>query len=253
MLAKIMKKRYMYRIFLIFIFLSLTVYSNDCKAQLKPWTLRGCMRYLDRHINDTVKYDFRVSPFNYCFFKHGFGMGFRNGMGLWKINPLTLYFRIRGIWHPDDMSSIIKTSFYRYLNNQPIRFREQKKKYQKYWELTDEGKNSSDIHFELWGQFEVPDSIQKKEYLELFYVGRKVRGNFEVNKQIDTRAFESLQLNFIAEVVEIKENNPIFKIIKIDQIPDGYNISDYRFEKTPTIGDIINLDICLVYLIPNEK
>jgi hypothetical protein len=87
------------------------------------------MRYLNRTIDDTTKYDFKISPLDYCYGKHEFGSGFRNNMGLWRFNPLTFHFRLRGIRHPDDMSSIIKQSFHRYLNDEPIKFREQKKKY----------------------------------------------------------------------------------------------------------------------------
>ncbi len=229
--------------------------SSNCFGQIKPWTLRGCMRYLDRHTNDTIKYDFKVSPYNYCYFKHGFGMGFRNGMGLWRLNPLTMHFRLRGIWHADDMSSIIKKSFYRYLNNEPIKFREQKKKYQEYWEQAKKDANLSDVCYELWGQFEPSDSVRRLEYMKLFYEGRKVLGYFEVIKKTETSSYIGMNINYIGEVISQFNDTISIKILSRDNIKDGFVFSQEPFPnytKYVNINDTIEINSCDVYLIPDE-
>lgn len=64
----------------------------------------------------------------------GLGMWIRNNWGLWKSSRLTKYFKDLGISHPDDMSGIILTSFYRYLNNKNIELEKQIKHYKEYWE-----------------------------------------------------------------------------------------------------------------------
>jgi len=68
------------------------------------------------------------------------------GLGMWIRNewirnrpkeaqrPLKKYFNDMGIFHPDDMSSIVLTSFHRHLNNKGIKLEHQVKWYQEYWE-----------------------------------------------------------------------------------------------------------------------
>jgi hypothetical protein len=54
-------------------------------------------------------------------YHHGFGTWLRNNWGLWAGSRLAQYFRQLGISHPDDMSGVILTSFWRHLHAQPIR------------------------------------------------------------------------------------------------------------------------------------
>lgn len=46
----------------------------------------------------------------------GLGMGLRNGWGLWANSRLAEYFNEMGVYHPDDMSSIILKSYWLKLN-----------------------------------------------------------------------------------------------------------------------------------------
>jgi hypothetical protein len=63
-----------------------------------------------------------------------FGMWMRNNWGLWKGSKLSKFFNDQGIYHPDDMSGIIVTSYYRHLTGGEIKFEEQIKFYHDYWE-----------------------------------------------------------------------------------------------------------------------
>ena len=63
----------------------------------------------------------------------GLGMWMRNNWGLWEGSRLSKWFNAQGIEHPDDMSGIILDSFWRHLNNKPIKLDEQVKYYQDYW------------------------------------------------------------------------------------------------------------------------
>ncbi len=63
----------------------------------------------------------------------GLGMWMRNNWGLWGDSRLTQWFNTQGIKHPDDMSGIILDSFWRHLNQKPIKLEEQVKYYQDYW------------------------------------------------------------------------------------------------------------------------
>lgn len=67
--------------------------------------------------------------------RHHFGLGMwmRNNWGLWGGSRLSKWFNDRGIRHPDDMSGIILTSFWRHLNDRPTELDAQIEYYQKYW------------------------------------------------------------------------------------------------------------------------
>lgn len=68
-------------------------------------------------------------------YKHhlGLGMGLRNSWGLWGGSPLAQYFGGLGIHHPDDMSGIILTSFWRHLNGKPLELEAQVAYYKRFW------------------------------------------------------------------------------------------------------------------------
>jgi hypothetical protein len=63
----------------------------------------------------------------------GLGLWMRNNWGLWKSSRLYLYFKEKGIFHPDDMSGIILDSYHRKLNGKEIELEKQIEKYQEYW------------------------------------------------------------------------------------------------------------------------
>ena len=74
------------------------------------------------------------------------------GLGMWIRNewirnrkggsekPLKKYFNDIGVFHPDDMSGIILTSFHRHLNNRDIKLDEQIRYYKDYWEKLEKDK-----------------------------------------------------------------------------------------------------------------
>lgn len=64
---------------------------------------------------------------------HTLGRALRNDWGLWGDNELTQWFNTIGIFHADDMSAIISTSFHRHLNNKDIDLDGQVAYYKKYW------------------------------------------------------------------------------------------------------------------------
>ena len=64
----------------------------------------------------------------------GLGLQLRNKWELWKANNrLVEYFDSLGITHPDDMSGIILTSYYRQLNDKDIKLEQQVDYYKDYW------------------------------------------------------------------------------------------------------------------------
>ena len=68
-------------------------------------------------------------------YHHSIGRLIRNNWKLWskEDNNLKIWFKNKGIWHADDMSGIILTSYWRWKNNEPFKIDEQIKFYHTHW------------------------------------------------------------------------------------------------------------------------
>lgn len=150
--------RYLLQIILLMTFLSCNNNSirekaNNCNKynhNYIPINLEDALNYMDCSWSEKDKIFFRgQQEKNACF--NGPGMGIRNSWGLWAgKNELVQYFNNIGIFHPDDMSSIILISFHRRLNGKEINLDEQVTKYTKYWEEWDEKVNEiKEVYDEL--------------------------------------------------------------------------------------------------------
>lgn len=63
------------------------------------------------------------------------GIWMRNNWALWKGSRLSKYFNEMEIFHPDDMSGIILTSYYRFLLGKDIQLQKQVDYYKIYWKV----------------------------------------------------------------------------------------------------------------------
>jgi hypothetical protein len=63
------------------------------------------------------------------------GLWMRNSWGLWARGPLYEDLAALGLSHPDDMSAVILTSFWRELHGKPQAIETQVAKYKEYWRL----------------------------------------------------------------------------------------------------------------------
>jgi len=73
----------------------------------------------------------------------GFGMWMRNNWQLWGGSRLSVYFNKLEIYHPDDMSAIILTSYHRFLNGKEVGLESQISLYRDYWKSVDTRKDES--------------------------------------------------------------------------------------------------------------
>lgn len=64
----------------------------------------------------------------------GLGLWMRNNWGLWAGQRLAKYFNNLGLFHPDDMSSLILTNFKLHLNGKPLELEKQIQETKDYWE-----------------------------------------------------------------------------------------------------------------------
>lgn len=99
-----------------------------------PVDLEDCFIELDRLLSKEDRDN--LPPVDALHF--GLGMGLRNRWGLWSESRLATYFNHIGIYHPDDMSSIILTSYQRYLVDEPIQLQSQVQYFEAYWKKVDE-------------------------------------------------------------------------------------------------------------------
>lgn len=99
-----------------------------------PKDLDECFSELKKILSKKTVETMKTGPEgDMSLYHHGLGTWIRNKWGLWKGSHLAKWFNERGIRHPDDMSGIILRSFWRHLNNQPLKLDEQIKFYQDYW------------------------------------------------------------------------------------------------------------------------
>lgn len=93
----------------------------------KPKTLKGTFPYLDQKFDDTTMYNLTILPEDVVTrrLNFPFGMWIRNDWGLRKNSELKNYFNSQGVYNPEIMTSIIFTSYHRYLNNDSIDFQGQ--------------------------------------------------------------------------------------------------------------------------------
>ena len=99
-----------------------------------------------------------------------FGIGLtliRNGWALWSKSRLSKYFNEIGINHPDDMSGIILTSYYRNLNDLPIELEKQIEFYKNYW-----------LKYEPLKKRNFPNEVKDVQHSESFSY-EKENGEFE--------------------------------------------------------------------------
>jgi hypothetical protein len=109
--------------------------SRVRKFKYEP-NLNGALNYLDVLLYDREKEQFHSwseEKFNDVL-HHSLGRFLRNNLKLWDENSkLHKWFNMYSIYHPDDMSAIIMTTYYRRAHNLPEDFRGQCRKYIDFW------------------------------------------------------------------------------------------------------------------------
>lgn len=99
-----------------------------------PKDLDAAFLELDRMLTKELRDEMRKgSERNMAQYHFGLGMWMRNNWGFWKDLDLAKWFNKKGVFHPDDMSGVVLTSYWRCLNGKRIDLAGQVKVYQDYW------------------------------------------------------------------------------------------------------------------------
>lgn len=133
--------------------------SDSINGFYIPKNIEECFSELDKILKPkdiqtikNLKEENEISGYH-----HGLGTYLRNNWYLWGGSRLSEYFNKLGIYHPDDMSSIILNSYFRYLNHQDIKLDEQIKFYKDYWEKYQSDKEK--MKQEKFSQYKVGDTL----------------------------------------------------------------------------------------------
>jgi hypothetical protein len=225
---------------LIILFLSIS-----CSQKVVPFGLRKTINQMEKNLNDTIKYDFKIAPESVAGTKHhfGLGLGLRNGKGLWSGSMLRTYFRLNGINHPDDMSGIILTTLHRKLNNEPINFREQKKYYKDYWKVAKIGRDTLERYWESKYKVVNRDSLHNI-YNSNFSKGCLVLGSVGAWKKRENGE-SVIDIKMIAKIIDQNQSALKLEIIELEKTKEGYELME-------KVGDTVEISSYDVYLIPEK-
>ena len=153
------------KLILILTLISTSIFAQiDCgkyPEKYVPVDLDDALNYLDCRWSESDKDGFKNKPENDAVsdLHMGTGMGIRNSWGLWKgDSKIAKYFRDLGVNHPDDISSIILTSFHRYLNKNNINLEEQIKSCKDYWEKSKQA--AIDSKRNEFNEFAINDTVE---------------------------------------------------------------------------------------------
>ena len=156
-------------IILLFAFSSTFGQTDSKKENYKPVNLEEAVVQLKIIHHDSTKQKILAMPEDeFMAGAHmGLGMWMRNNWGLWKGKELAKYFNSIGIYHPDDMSGIILTSYYRELHGQEWRVDDQVKYYQDYRKKSNEHfqRLETDTAYQKMIQAK-QDSLQHAQFLQ---------------------------------------------------------------------------------------
>lgn len=109
--------------------------TDSLRGVYIPQDIPDCLRQIDSFWSDSLKRQVKSwTEDEFSSKAHlGFGTWMRNNWQLWAGSRLTRYFNALGIYHPEDMSGIILTSYHRHLQHQPLNLPAQIESYQAYW------------------------------------------------------------------------------------------------------------------------
>jgi hypothetical protein len=217
------KKQIMRLLILNIFFYFLNVFSygqSISKADLKykPINLDEAILQLEKIHHDTTKQKIlAMTEGQFIGNSHfGLGMWMRNNWGLWKGGELSKYFNSIGIFHPDDMSGIILTSYYRQLKGLDRELEKQVKYYQDYWKASIEHFNrlKTDTSYQRKIQQRQDSSktaILNKKKLK-WSNGKKVSGY--VDKRCDFIKDFLLRTKIEGTIIEWKNDKLVIKVTK---------------------------------------
>jgi hypothetical protein len=187
-----------------------------------PKNLEEALSQIDFYVSDSLKLEIKKkSESDFISETHfGLGIGMRNNWNLWKGSDLSKYFNSIEIFHPDDMSAIILTSYYRKLNGKDINLEEQIIGYKEYWKQVDlvqlpEKTEHPEPNLEFRASIYYWDGNPKKKHAQVFIQTNSKNKKYWIYdyfygwKKINQKTKEKLEETMINETESVL--NEIFE------------------------------------------
>ena len=194
----------------LIVFLLFSLYSlngqNISRKELryKPINLDEAVLQLTKILPDTTQQQvLSMTEEEFIAETHfGLGMLIRNNWRLWRGGKLANEFKSKGIFHPDDMSGIILTSYYRHLHNQDLKIEEQIDYYREHW------RKSHDHNYRLVNDTAYARQEKEKYESESRERKEKMKTDFPIGSQVKVWVVYSwlgAQTQIIGEIVDWRE------------------------------------------------
>jgi len=170
-------------VFLLFSFYSLNGQNISRKElRYKPINLDEAVLQLTKILPDTTQQQvLSMTEEEFLAGTHlGLGMWIRNNWRLWRGGKLANDFKTKGIFHPDDMSGIILTSYYRHLHNQDLKIEEQIDYYREYWKKSHEYRKRLETDTEFARQ----EKIREENYIR--ERNEELKSEFPIGSHVKT-------------------------------------------------------------------
>jgi len=233
-----------YTTLLIILLICLTSFSQNI-----PSTLEESINYFEKNWNDKEKKVFQSKPENDAVTELHMtvGMWIRNSWLRQGNDSLKKQFHKIGVYHPDDISSIILTSLHRKLNNKEIKLEEQAQHYIDYWKpIIEQNEKSRKIAVEHYNNHKVGDTInifypvdRKDNYVNAVIYEYNDEWVFDPKKDlkitgiITKKFYLNSETNVFFELKILKKNFPNIPILmqkmEIGEVYD-FNLDKLRIE-----------------------
>ena len=148
-------KKHIYLLFALLV--CLTSYG-----QTKPEKIEESINYFEKNWTDDAKNIFKNKTESDAVTELHMtvGMWIRNSWIRKGNDSLANQFHKIGIYHPDDISTIILTSLHRKLNNKELKLKEQARHYIDYWKpIIEKDEKSKKNAFEIYNKHKIGDKI----------------------------------------------------------------------------------------------
>jgi len=201
--------------------------KNNCEkynSEYVPIDLIDAIDYLECMWSKNAKKKFSELPEKEAVSSLHFttGLAIRNSWDLWNNkNSLVKFFNSKGIFHADDISSIILTSFHRHLNNKEIQFESQVTFFKAYWNAIKENENKkNEIALQIYNRHKISDSISiyfeidSSSFLKDFAHKSIESSLFDPKKDLKIEAI----LLEKKEITDSSDINFLIKICKLNRI-----------------------------------
>lgn len=181
-----------------------------------PANLEDCFDQINSFWNDSAELFISNRTEDKFTAEEHFGLGYwmRNNWELWGESRLSRFFNELEIYHPDDMSGIILTSYHRQSAGKDIELQKQIKKYKMYWKKVDGSILKSRTN--QFKQYQIGDTI----YLKY---------NFWFISELQEQHYNNQTCLIKAQILDRKKDDLQIKIQLIDACdPNGLPIGRYE-------------------------